>query len=399
MITTNVFKKNILAFRSGVRRIVNHGGTSSSKTWSVLQLLLLIAQRRQGVVISVMSETLPHLKLGAIRDFNKILVAEGLYNEREINKSDRVYHFGNSIIEFFSADSPSKVTGSRRNILYINECNNISYDIIKEAEIRTEDNIFYDYNPTSDFWITEEVFTMAGGVYGSKFKGMPEYVLIKSNYKDNRMCPPSIVREIELRAKRDPNFKRVHIDLEFGVSEGLIFPSFTMVDDMPATDRQRYGMDFGFTNDPSTLIDERINDGKLWLDEMYYERGMTNPQLAKVLKDLVGKARVVADSSEPKSIKEISEYGINIVGAEKGPDSVRAGIDKLKGFEGIMVTKRSVNMIKEFRNYKYKQNSDGKFTNEPIDYFNHCIDPARYAITDLTQPAARPMAAHFSGRR
>lgn len=373
---TRVFSKNLKAFNSGVRRIVNAGGTSSSKTYSILQLLFLIANKRQkdnGCLISIMSETMPHLKMGAIRDFEQILKAENMYNEANINFSDHQYYFGKSIVEFFSADTPGKVTGPRRDILYVNECNNIPYKLVEQAELRTRQQIIYDYNPTAPFWIIDKVMNMPS----------EEYQLISSNYLDNSELPESVRHEIALKAQMDPNFKRVHIDVEWGFLEGLIFSNWTQVDKMPDTDKQAYGMDFGFTNDPSTLIDVRVQDGEIWVDELMYKTSMLNTDIIREMKGIgVTREKIIADSSEPKSIREIELAGFNIRGAVKGTDSVRNGIDLLKSYK-INVTKRSVNLIKELRNYKWRQDKSGALLQEPIDAFNHCIDPLRYVCEEL----------------
>lgn len=381
MKTTTSFSKLLKAFNTGTRRIVSMGGTSSGKTYAHLQLLLLIALKRkkQGVSISIVSETLPHLRLGAMRDFENILKLNNLYDKDYINKSEHTYYFGKSYIEFFSADS-GKATGPRRNILYLNECNNIGYDIVSELEQRTDEIIFYDFNPTSDFWISEKVFTLTDS----------EYILIKSNYKDNEQLSDAIKREIELKASRSENYKRIHIDVEFGVSEGLIFKTFGLADAMPEASKRIYGMDFGFTNDPTTLIDIRLNDGKLWVDELLYRTGMTNPEISGFVKTLsIGQKEIRADSSEPKSIEEIYRAGVNIKPAVKGPDSVRHGIELMKQ-QPIMVTKRSLNYIKELRNYKYKQDKNGVWLNEPIDLYNHCIDPTRYGLESLVTEVKAP---------
>jgi len=377
---TSLLEKNKKAFDSGVRRIVNQGGTSSSKTYSILQLLLFIAlQRTKPTSIHVCSETLPHLKLGAIKDFETILKASNLYNEKQINKTDLKYHFGNNYIQFFSADAPGKVTGPRRDILYLNECSNIPYNVVSEMEIRTNECIFYDFNPVADFWISEKVLQLPS----------KEFILIKSNYLDNEMLPDSVIKDIELKASRDPNFKKIHIDVEFGTYEGLIFPNITLVDSMPETDRQKYGMDFGFTNDPTTLVDVRLNDGKLWIDELLYQTQMTNNDIIKFIKSLnIGRKEIIADSAEPKSIREIELAGINIKPSTKGADSVRRGIDLINTYP-INVTKRSLNLIKELRNYKWKVDRNGNSLNEPIDSFNHLIDPSRYALESLIDVVKR----------
>lgn len=388
MRTTEVFKKNITAFNQGYRRIVNHGGTSSSKNFSILQLLFLIAQKIQGTLISVMSETMPHLKMGAIRDFENIIKQAGAYNEKNINQSDHRYFFGKSTVEFFSADSPGKVTGPRRNILYVNEAINMNYSLVEQAEMRTDGTIFYDYNPDHQFWITDKVFALPDS----------ERIIIKSNYLDNSELSPAIKREIEMKAQRDENFKRVHIDLEFGISEGLIFPNINLIDEkhFPFTDKRILAMDFGFTNDPTTLIDIRINDGKIFFHQLLYQTGMTNQDIIGFLKDerlMIGKRLIVADSAEPKAIEELRRAGFNIIPADKGKDSVRIGIDRIKSYP-INITKGSVDFIKEARNYKWRMDKDGNAMNEPINIWNHCWDAARYGTLELT--GSKPYAPRTS---
>lgn len=378
MKTTRVFSKLSDAVASGVRRIVSMGGTSSSKTYSTLQMLLYIAMKRSytGVSISVVSETLPHLRLGAMRDFENILKAEGLYDEGNINRADHLYKFGKSYIEFFSADS-GKATGPRRNILYLNECNNIPYSTVEELEQRTDEQIFYDFNPTADFWITSKVFTMPA----------PNVTIIKSNYLDNQYLKPAIIQEIEYKASVDANYKRVHIDVEFGLTEGLIFTNWRLCDSMPVTTRQSMGLDFGFSNDPTSLVDIAIQNGELWVNEFLYRTGMTNRDIYNfIVSEDIQNRYIKADSAEPKSIKELELMGLNITGVTKGLDSVRKGIDWMKSFPVINVTKRSVNIIREFRNYKWKIDSNGRILNQPIDLFNHAIDAIRYGGEVFQQP-------------
>ena len=382
METTVVYKRNVTAFNRKVRRIVNQGGTSSSKSYSILQLLLIIALKRtRPTTIHICSETLPHLKLGVIRDFETILKNDGLYNEKNINKTDLKYFFGNNYIQFFSADAPGKVTGPRRDILYLNECSAIPYNIVSEMEMRTAECIFYDFNPVADFWISEKVLNLPAN----------EFELIKSNYKDNHLLPASIISDIELKAARDSNFKKVHVDCEFGSYEGLIFTKFNLVDEMPPTLREVYGLDFGFTNDPTAIVDVRFNDGQLWLDEVIYRTQMTNQDIIQFYKTIDNK-KIIADSSEPKSIEEIRRSGINIEGAIKGSDSIRRGIDLMQSYP-INVTKRSINLIKELRGYKWAVDRSGKQLNTPIEINNHAIDAARYGVTKLVgKPEVKPIA-------
>ncbi len=369
MKTTTVFAHTIKAFNDGYRRIINMGGTSAGKTVATLQLLYTIAEKRseKGVSISVVSESLPHLKIGAIREFENILKSIGKYNP--LNISYQTYHFGNSLIEFFSADE-SKATGPHRNILYLNECNNISYSIVKELEQRTDDRIFYDFNPVTDFWISDKVFTLP----------QSEYSLIKSNFYNNEELNPVLKKELEYRATIDPNFKKVHVDVQFGRAEGLIFTNWRLCDYLPQTDKRSLGMDFGFTNDPTTLVEVRLQDGELWVNEIIYEKGLTNLDIAGYIKaEELQNRMIIADAAEPKSIEELHRMGIKIKAATKGSDSIRQGLNALQRYR-INITKSSINTIKEFRNYKWKQDKNGEFLNEPIDHSNHSLDAIRYSM-------------------
>lgn len=374
---TKVFNENVLAFNKGYRRIINMGGTSSSKTFSELELAFLIAQDRakDGVLISVVSESLPHLKMGAIRDFEKILRREGMYNEKHINKTEHSYEFGHSIVEFFSADS-QKAAGPRRNILILNECNNIPYSAIENLEIRTDETIFYDFNPTAEFWMEEKVYALPPD----------EWCLIKSNYLNNKHLSPVIIRDIENKARLNPNFKRIHVDVEYGNYEGLVFGAVPkQVCEFPKNCKWIiYGMDFGYSNDPTTLIKIGLSEGELYFEEMLYRVGMTNREINDTLKSIGIKShdKIIADSSEPKSIRDLEDYGWNISGAVKGPDSIINGIDIIKQYK-LNVINTSLHMIKEFRNYTWQfDKKQNRYINEPIDLYNHCIDAMRYGISN-----------------
>lgn len=395
---TTSFRKHAAAAKAPKPRIVvSQGGTSSAKTWSILQILLIILIKRQnkGVLISVVSETLPHLKKGAMRDFFLILESEGIYDVKHHNKSDHTYTIGKSVIEFFSVDQPHKVRGPRRDILFINECNNVPYETFEQLEIRTREQIWLDFNPVQQFWVHEEVM---------KFM---DYMFIQTTYLDNEELPDEIVASIELRKGRDVNWWNVYGKGELGKLEGLVFPTIYLVDTIPQHLDNWYGQDFGYTNDPSVLINiategshdfskalhpkrsekesaEHVNaPDKLYLDEMMYRKGLTN----KDISDLYGSYnmtkrydQIYADSAEPKTIDEIFSYGWNIYPARKGKDSIVNGIDVMKRFD-ICVTKRSINLIKEFRNYLWVVDKHGNITNKPIDAFNHGMDASRYGVT------------------
>jgi len=369
---TNVFTKNIEAYSSGYRYVINQGGTSSSKTYSVLQLLILIAMRKDNLLISIVAESLPHLKRGALRDFIKILETDGIYSDDLHNRSSNSFKIGTSTIEFFSADQSSKLRGARRDILFINECNNIDKRAFDELSVRTKQTTFLDFNPVSEFWVHDMINTRT------------DIAFIKSTYKDNQYLDASIVNEIESRKSTDPYWWKVFGEGEIGVLDGIVFSNWKIVDEIPVSPKKVIGLDFGYTNDPTSIIEVSYSDGEIYLNEVLYQTQLTNQMIAKlILQDEELKTNiVVCDSAEPKSIDELRLAGVRSIPADKGADSIRNGIDLMKQYK-INISKSSVNLIKEFRNYRWKQDKDGKSLNVPIDIFNHGIDATRYAVTYL----------------
>ena len=385
MKVTNVFERNIKAFNRGKELIINPGGTSSSKTYSIIQLLILLAHRRK-YTISVVSETFPHLKKGAFKDFMDIMEADGLYDPKMHNKSDNVYQFGSGKIEFFSADTPSKVHGPRRDILYVNEAVNIPWDIFDQMNVRTNVCTFIDFNPTNYFWAHEYFST------GAKIEW------IQSTYKDNKYLPEKIIRGIEAKKEAFPEWWKVYGLGELGNVEGVVFSNWKQVSEIPKDAKTLgYGLDFGFTNDPTTLIHVAMSDGQLYLKELIYETGMTNRDISKRF-DEVGLVRgiddIYADISEPKSIAELRSSGWAVHKGRGGGDTVIKGIDVMKQYP-INVTSDSVNLIKEFRYYKWVQDKfTGKYLNKAMDGWNHAIDAARYCISSRVGKRSRAIKQH-----
>ncbi len=368
---TSVFNKNFDAyFYDKKRYIVNKGSTRSSKTYSVLQLLFLIARESpKPRTISIVSESMPHLKRGCIRDFTEILQNEGIWNENNWNATDKIYKINHSIIEFFSADNPGKVHGPSRDILYLNECINIDYEIYRQMAIRTTETIFLDCNPSFEFWVDEKVLPNV------------EACLIHSTYKDNEYLSEAQVKEIESN-KHDTNWWQVYGEGLTGLRQGVIMNNWDIVPDVPLTYKNRWiGIDFGFTNDPTAIIDMRLSEGELWINELLYERGVDNIQIAKFLKDigLSKDIQIIADSAEPKSIREISSFGWRVEPALKGKDSINTGISILNRYKKH-ITQSSLNIINEYRNYRWVTDSSGESTNIPIDRYNHSIDAQRYVV-------------------
>ena len=388
---TNVFQKIANGFK-GNRFIIQQGGSSSSKTYSTLQFLVIWALKSdQSKLVSIVAESIPHLRRGAYRDFLKILMEAGLYQEVNHNKSDFAYKLKNFHFEFFSADNDAKLRGARRDVLYINECNNVTYDAFTQLEIRTRDKIFLDYNPTSFFWANKKVMHPPN-----------KYSFIKSTYKDNvdhltgkPLLEQSIIDAIESRKpvydedgnllSGDEQFWRVYGLGETGQLEGVVFSNWDTVDTIPNEGKwTAYGIDFGFTNDPTTIIKVVYQGGELWLEEKCFETGMTNEDIITRFKDIGIRQLddVIADSAEPKSIATIKRGGFRACrGVKKGPDSITNGIDILKRYK-INIHKKSVNLIEEFSNYQWMKTKDGDYLNKPIDNYNHGIDAVRYVCFD-----------------
>ena len=373
---SKVFVETKKAWLSKPRYISSCGGTRSGKTFSNLQLLILVANTRK-VTISVVSETMPHLKRGAIRDFQNIMGTE--FDEARWNKTDAIYTFPNgSIIEYFSADSPAKVHGPARDILFLNEAQNISYDIARQLFVRTSERILIDYNPTHTFWVNERI------------EPSEDCVCIHSTFKDNCDCytgetflSPEQVREIESN-KNDTNWWRVYGLGLVGQLEGLIFPDFEQIDELPEGLVETYGQDYGFTNDPSTMIHTKIDTARkaLYFDEVYYRKGMLNADMVREMEGAGVPKRgtpIFGDCAEPKTIAELCTYGYNVQPCYKATRKAEQ-LQEMRGWK-IYVTKRSLNLIRELRGYVWQTDKDGKQLNEPIGVNDHTLDAARYSVT------------------
>jgi len=357
--------QKLLKLKKRIRAV--SGGTSASKTVSILLILIDYAQTLPNKTISVVSETFPHLKRGAMRDFLNIMTDQKRFNDKDWNKTDCVYTYPTkSIIEFFSADQPWKVKGARRDVIFINEANNVPFETYEQLEVRTRDIIWMDWNPVSEFWFYTDVLPTQ------------DCDFITLTYKDNEALEPSIVATIESRRNRT-NWWKVYGLGELGEAEGRIYVGWQMIDTLPFEARLvKYGLDFGYTNDPTAVVAAyKYNDGFI-LDEILYRKGLSNRQIADFMLTQE-KALIVADSAEPKSIDEIHSYGLTIVGSGKGKDSVSHGIQFVQE-QKISVTKRSLNLLKEYRNYLWQTDRDGKVINVPEDIFNHFMDAIRYAL-------------------
>lgn len=352
------------------RIFVNQGGTSSGKTYCIMQLLIIIAMETPRQVITVVGEDLPNLKVGALRDTQSIMEScEELKRLFMENRTDHYFKCHNgSLIEFKSYDSPQDAKSGKRDYLFINEANGISYDIYWQLAMRTRKKVYLDYNPSARFWVHDKLI------------GRKDVKLIISDHRGNKFLTEEEHAKIE--SIDDKELWRVYARGLTGKITGLVFPDFRIVDELPPLEEckmRAYGLDFGYVNDESALEEVRLAHGEIWTDEIIYETGLTNPELSRKFKDsgISRRALIIADCAEMKSIAELVNMGWNVVPSVKGADSINAGIDILHRYKWN-VTRRSVGIIGNLKKYKWLVNRDGEQLNKPIDKFNHGVDAVRY---------------------
>ena len=352
--------------------VVSQGGGRSGKTFSILQLFILEAINNKGLLLSVVAENVPFLKRGAIRDFIYIMDnIFGFWVDENWNRTDSVYDFGNgSKIEFFAADSAGKAVGAARHHLFINEANNVKYEIAFQLMARTSGRVFIDFNPVAEFWVHTEILN------NPAFEKQVDYV--HSTFEDNQLLSESIKETMLARAAIDKNYETVYIKGEVGSLEGLVFPNINLVDTMPEG-RVVYGLDFGYSQDPTSLVEVMVFNDKIYINELIYQTGLRNSDISNLMKHHNINGIIYADSAEPKTIDDLYLMGWNVHPVVKGKDSIMWGIDLMKQ-HSIHITKSSINLIKEFRNYTYDKDKEGKHINKPINLFDHGIDAVRYAV-------------------
>ncbi|GAA4905664.1 PBSX family phage terminase large subunit [Mucilaginibacter defluvii] len=368
MLTSVLFDLN---YKATDAVVVNQGGTSSGKTFAILQVLFCLACETGGLVITVCGQDMPNLKAGAVRD------ALAIYNSslplnaavKMYNKSDRFFEFINgSIIEFRSYDSAQDAKSGKRDYLFVNEANGISWDVYNELALRTKKRVFLDYNPNIEFWVH------------NKLLGRDGVQLIISDHRHNPFIEDSVRQKIEALRHIDEGLWKVYARGLTGKISGLVFNNWRVCEAIPHNARLiATGLDFGFTNDPTACLQVYRQNGELWVHELFYEPALTNTDIAAKLKQygLNFNHEVVADSAEPKSIEELRRMGWLISAAKKGPDSVANSIDILQRYK-INITRASTNLRNELGRYKWKTDKAGRSVNQPVDAWNHLVDALRY---------------------
>lgn len=380
---SNVFDRLHRAWRQKKFNVfVLEGGSRSSKTISIIQFLLLYAQETRGtekrVIISRAVGT--WIKGTVLHDFLKVLKAYGWYDKKHYNKTDRVYKLFDCEFWFLGLDDDQRLHGMTCDVFWINEAMEAGKNDFDQLEQRCAEFAIIDYNPSEeDHWIYENVCRRED----AKF--------IHSTMLDNPFLPQNMRRKILSYKPTKRNFEQGTADRNkweiYGLGkrakiEGLVFETFEIVDEVPSyIKRVCQGLDLGYTFDPTAIVDVWMDTGRniLYLDELVYQTHMLSRHIILALQGVNQGRKIISESADPRMVDEIANGGFNVHAVEKGPGSVKAGIDKLKSMR-ICITRRSANLIKEFKNYKYKQDRNGKWLNEPIDDFNHGIDAVRYVV-------------------
>jgi phage terminase large subunit len=358
--------------KSDKRITVMQGGSRSGKTYNIMIWLIVHLLQTQGKTLSIVRQSLPSIKGSVLRDFIEILLKLGIYSEADHNKTEQTYSLNNNLIEFVSVDQPQKIRGRRRNMLFINEANELSYEAWIQLTMRTEEKIILDYNPSDEYsWIYDQVIPR------------PDADFYITTYKDNPFLPKDLINEIERLKDADANYWQVYGLGQKGNQLNTIYTHWLMCDKIPDGETV-YGLDFGYNN-PSAMVKVVFNDGSAFVEEILYETKLTTNDLAeKILSmNISPYDEIFCDNAEPKTIEELCRCGLNAKPANK---DVTEGIKKVKSTP-LNVLSSSTNLIKELRNYKWKTDKNNKKLDEPVKFNDHLTDAMRYAIyTKLNSP-------------
>jgi phage terminase large subunit len=362
--------------RSDKKIIVEQGGTRSGKTYNILLwIIFYYCGKNIGKTITITRKTFPAVRSSVMRDFIEILKGSNLYKEENHNKSNHEYMLNGNMIEFISMDQPQKIRGRKRDLAFLNEANELTFEDWQQIVFRTNGRIILDYNPSDTFhWIYDRVIPRDDADF------------YQTTYRDNPFLDQTIIDEIERLKQTDEHYWRVYGLGERGTNRAQVF-QFTTIQQIPETAKfLSFGLDFGFTNDPSALVGCYQEGDNLYFKELLYSTNLTNQDLSREFSKLeIGRYdEIFGDSSEPKSIEELHRMGWNVKPTQKGADSVNAGIDMLKRYKIHII---GSNLMKEMENYKWLEDKNGNLLNKPEDKYNHLIDALRYGVYNkLSKP-------------
>jgi phage terminase large subunit len=368
--STVIFEKNYEALNdSGIRFVINEGGSRSSKTYSLCQLVIIYCLQNNNKVVSIIRKTFPALRATVLRDFIEILKELNIYSVEDHNKSEHIYTFSNgSIVEFFSVDDEQKIRGRKRDIAWCNEANELYFDDFTQLNMRTESKLIFDYNPSeSTSWLYE----------------LPteESVLIKSTYKDNPFLPQSIRSQIEDLKRTDEALYQIYALGEKAISKSNIYSNWSFIPHRPARFvNYVYGLDFGY-NHPTALMRVYWCDNDIYIEPVIYESYLTTPMLIDKMQsfNVEKTVTIVADYARPEIIAELNNAGYDVQNANK---VVKKGIDNIKTFGVLCQDDKAIR--KEYENYKWKKVGD-MITDEPVKMWDDAMDAIRYATTHIRQ--------------
>lgn len=359
------------AKKAGFTTVSLQGSSRSGKTWAIVQFLCIYCFNNAGTTVSIIRAGMPSIKRTVYRDFKNVMLSLGWWNDKSMNKSEYVYTFPNgSWIEFFSTDNEQKVRGSKRKILFVNEANELSFIEWQQLQMRTTEFSILDYNPSfsEEHWINQV----------NEEKNTYWFI---STYKDNPFLEQKVIDEIESLKWKNPSLWRIYGLGQRAIVEGLVFENVVIDDYIPVEAQRRkwYGIDLGYTNDPTAIVMMCVWGNDMYLDEICYNTKMLASDIIDVCKSIKGSPEFICESADPRLIDEIYNAGIDIKAVQKFPGSIKAGIMKMQQFR-IHITRRSTNLRKEYNNYTWRQDKEGKWLNEPIDCYNHGIDASRYIV-------------------
>lgn len=368
--TTIVYDYNERAFNEGKQFIVHQGGSRSGKTYNNIIWVLMLLRRNTGLVCDITRKTMPSIKTSVFMDFLDVMIKFDWFDPSKLNKSDMTYEFFGNTIRFISMDDPQKKRGAKRDILFMNEANEFTYEDFKQLNMRTSMLVLMDYNPSDEYhWIYERIIPL------------PDTAFYKTTFMDNAFLGSRERNEILRYRETDENYWRIYGLGERGVSQTTIYTNWNYTDDEEPKGEVFYGLDFGF-NDPTALIKVVICDGYIWVKELLYKTQLVVPDIINIMRSLnINETETIyADNARPENIQEIYQAGFNIHPCSKGKGSIKSGIDWIKRHK-VKVTKDSINLVKELKGYKWKIDKNEKILDEPVDINNHLLDAMRYAFT------------------